>query len=128
MSISLNPEAQHAAHVAVSAAVKAGTLVPTSSCERCGRVPALSEERLHAHHHRGYDLAYVFDVRWLCRACHLVEHPEKAEAGGHAVLAGYTAAERSEIMRLRAVKAWRTRRARYGPTGLSDTPRVNARS
>lgn len=103
-------------------------LVPASSCERCGEpAPGPDGERLAAHHHRGYDLEAVLDVQWLCRACHATVHAgavvECPEVGTHLVTPGQISTE----MQRRAHKGWETRRARYGPTGLSDTPRSNAR-
>lgn len=79
-------------------------------------MPEPGEQRLDAHHYLGYGLYYVLLVQWLCHACHTSVHLNEVGADGQ-----------SEGQR-RAKKAWETRRQRYGPTGLSPTPRVNAKS
>lgn len=56
------------ASVAVKAAIKSGLMV-RGPCEICG-----TTLKVEAHHHKGYDLAHWFDVRWLCRKHHMAEH------------------------------------------------------
>lgn len=58
------PEAYRAKN-AVNNAIKAGTLAKPSECDSCGQAAPL-----HAHHHKGYDVAQILDVMWLCPACH----------------------------------------------------------
>ena len=62
-----HPEKQ-AAHNAVARAVRKGTLIKPSSCERCPRA-----DHLHAHHD---DYTKPLDVMWLCPVCHKVRHKE----------------------------------------------------
>lgn len=48
-------------------------------CEGCGLAPKKvgGRNRIHAHHHNGYEERHHLDVVWLCRLCHV-----KAEASG----------------------------------------------
>ena len=55
--------------VAVSTAVKNGTLTRPATCSKC-----LQEGRIEAHHHNGYDKEHILDVIWLCRSCHRSLH------------------------------------------------------
>lgn len=64
-----NPE-KRAAHTAVKVAVRNGSLIRPSTCERCGK--SASGHGLHGHH---ADYSRQLDVEWLCAACH---------HGGHA--------------------------------------------
>lgn len=59
-------ELKKAAHSAVSAARRGGSLIP-KPCERCGVA------KVDAHHD---DYSKPLDVRWLCRACHTRHHDE----------------------------------------------------
>lgn len=63
--------------------------------------------------------------RWWIRQLDTVGHPLLNVVGRWTY--EHVETELSGEMRKRAVKGWETRRQRYGPTGLSDTPRVNAR-
>ena len=54
------------ARLAVSKAVKEGTLTKPALCEQCG-----SETPLDGHHD---DYSEVLKVRWLCRPCHTDWH------------------------------------------------------
>lgn len=64
---------QAAAQARVAYAVKQGSLIPASACEQCG-----AEERLDAHHPRGYE--QPLDVVWLCRPCHRTLHNAEKRA------------------------------------------------
>lgn len=50
-------------------AAKIGLLPTPSVCSGCKK-----EGRLQAHHFNGYGLAHVFEVQWLCTACHYGVH------------------------------------------------------
>lgn len=63
-----DPEKLRARHK-LRYAVRKGRLV-RQPCERCGATPT------HAHHH---DYSKPLDVRWLCRRCHRMEHPEPTQ-------------------------------------------------
>jgi len=52
------------AHNAVNHAISSGRMV-RQPCERCGA------EKVHAHHD---DYSKPLEVRWLCSACHGIEH------------------------------------------------------
>jgi hypothetical protein len=65
----LNPD-RFKAHVYVSRALKAGTLVKPAACEDCGG----TQRPLEAHHHHGYARAQWYDVAWVCRSCHQIRH------------------------------------------------------
>lgn len=62
---------KHLAHVAVSKAVKRGTITRPDACERCGR-----NGRVEAHHR---DYSRRFDVQWLCGSCHRLTHSEERD-------------------------------------------------
>lgn len=53
-------------HVKVRLALESGEIVKPSCCEMCG----CSGKKLDAHHHKGYEEAFVLDVQWICRGCH----------------------------------------------------------
>ena len=55
------------AHKAVAQSVKMGRMV-RCSCEICGDVKSF------AHHHKGYELENIFNVKWLCRKHHIDAH------------------------------------------------------
>jgi len=58
-------------------AVRRGLLKGTLSrgpCEVCG------SEKVHAHHHRGYD--HPLEIQWLCKSCH-----QRMESGNTEALA-----------------------------------------
>lgn len=59
------------AQAAVRWAVKSGSLVRPSKCERCG-----AEGEVHGHHE---DYSKSLDVVWLCRVCHGAVHRVKSE-------------------------------------------------
>jgi hypothetical protein len=56
----------------VTKAVRRGLLVP-QPCERCGFEGRCKDGRrkVHAHHD---DYSKPLEVRWLCKACHHIEH------------------------------------------------------
>lgn len=56
-------EEARAAHSAVRAALRAGTLRRPTACEQCGA----SDHRIEAAHH---DYQRPLDLRWLCTSCH----------------------------------------------------------
>ncbi|URC22853.1 hypothetical protein KASHIRA_02790 [Serratia phage vB_SmaM-Kashira] len=62
-----NPE-KYRAHTAVGNAVRDGTLIKPTNCERCG-----SGGRITGHHH-SYAEEFHLDVLWLCYPCHSAEH------------------------------------------------------
>jgi len=64
-----NPE-KYRAHIAVGNAVRSGRLKKPDGCEQCGGPPPV-----HGHHD---DYAKPLDVRWLCVACHSLEHRKAA--------------------------------------------------
>lgn len=51
-------------------AVKKGILTRPDACPRCGS----TENRIDAHHHKGYDDAHRLDVVFLCTVCHGKDH------------------------------------------------------
>ena len=60
----------------VRTAIKQGILVRPEICEDCGKKPPLDRDgvqRIHAHHHLGYDRP--LDVKWLCAKCHRAVTP-----------------------------------------------------
>lgn len=59
-----------AAYWAVKYAVKWGHLLKPETCSRCGL-----HGKIQGHHHNGYSQEHRLDVIWLCRSCHLAEHP-----------------------------------------------------
>lgn len=61
-----------AAHKAVQAAVKDGSLVRPDHCEQCG-----DGGMIDSHHD---DYARPLEVRWLCRWCHQAWHRQHGEA------------------------------------------------
>ena len=62
-----NHPGANAAHLAVERALKTGTLVRPSRCERCN----LECPRLRAHH---VDYAQQLAVAWFCEPCHRHHH------------------------------------------------------
>ena len=58
-----SPNLARWAHGKVANALRTGSLVRPSNCERCGR-----HIKVDAHH---ADYAKPLDVQWLCRSCHL---------------------------------------------------------
>lgn len=54
------------AHWKVANAIKGGTLVRPSTCEKCG-----DTGRIHAHHD---DYSKPLNIRWLCHDCHMAVH------------------------------------------------------
>lgn len=54
-------------------AVKRGLVLKPVRCTKCGKKPP--RERLHGHHHNGYEREHRLDVAWLCHWCH---HPPTA--------------------------------------------------
>jgi hypothetical protein len=50
-------------------AVESGKIEKPCKCEECKLLFPL--QKIHGHHH---DYAKPFDVRWLCRKCHGLEH------------------------------------------------------
>lgn len=70
------------AHTAVSHAIRAGWLVPPKRCDWCGNTPAPTyngSRSIEAHHYKGYEQKYWFDVIWLCPNCHVVAHSSDKE-------------------------------------------------
>lgn len=63
-----NPD-KYRAHSAVSNALRSGTLVRPSCCERCSE----TQPALHGHHE---DYSRPLDVVWLCVPCHSARHKE----------------------------------------------------
>jgi hypothetical protein len=63
------PNEQRRARVAVNGALRSGRLVKPEKCERCNEL--IDSKHLHAHHP---DYSKRFDVIWLCRVCHSLEH------------------------------------------------------
>lgn len=57
---------QKRVHSALQSAVRKGTVLKPSVCDRCG-----DEAKLDAHH---TDYSKPLDVLWLCRGCHKAEH------------------------------------------------------
>ena len=64
---SRNPE-KYRAHAVVGYALRAGKLVRSDHCERCG-----SRYRIEAHHE---DYFQPFEITWLCKPCHGERHRE----------------------------------------------------
>lgn len=62
----LNRQA-HTARLAVQQALKAGTLIKSEFCERCGA----GSDHIEAHH---WDYHEELDVRWVCPKCHTEIH------------------------------------------------------
>lgn len=60
-------EEKRRAHLAVQTAKASGRLVPSETCQHCGRKP----ERIEAHHE---DYSKPLEVLWLCRQCHARLH------------------------------------------------------
>lgn len=60
---------QHAAHLEVHRAVKAGILIKPTSCSWCGE----DKLRIHGHHP---DYARPLMVVWICARCHKKHHHE----------------------------------------------------
>lgn len=60
---------QQMAHDAVTKARSKGVLIPSKECDFC-KWP----DRLHAHHHQGYDPPNWLKVIWLCPSCHVYTH------------------------------------------------------
>jgi len=52
----------------VRKALKAGILIRPEKCERCD-----ATSKIDAHHHKGYE--HPLEVLWLCRQCHVDQHP-----------------------------------------------------
>lgn len=59
----------------VRSAAACGILAKPDACEGCGT--PTRKNRLHGHHHRGYD--HPVDVQWLCSICHGKAH--RSDAG-----------------------------------------------
>ena len=57
---------KHIAHWMMRAAIHCGYMVKPTACENCG-----AEAVIHAHH---IDYSKVFEVEWLCHACHVKAH------------------------------------------------------
>ena len=66
-----NPKKRWCA-VSVGNAVRDGKLIKSKSCSSCG----VTGKRIHGHHD---DYDKVFDVRWLCSACHISWHKQNGE-------------------------------------------------
>lgn len=58
------------AQSALNHAIEAGRIA-RQPCSQCGAAKA------DAHHHRGYQREHWFDVVWLCRSCHKLEHAKE---------------------------------------------------
>lgn len=63
-----NPE-KHAAHTAVSNALRTGMIIKPSACEDCGDIATGRD--MHGHHE---DYSMQLDVKWLCVRCHAKRH------------------------------------------------------
>lgn len=59
---------QSQAHLMVKLALRHGDLIQSDHCQKCGK----THVDLDAHH---MDYSRPLDVVWLCRSCHLYEHP-----------------------------------------------------
>jgi hypothetical protein len=57
---------QYIAHVMMRAAINCGYIVKPKICENCG-----ADGRIHGHH---VDYSKIFEVEWLCHACHVKAH------------------------------------------------------
>ena len=59
----------------VQQALAEGRIIKPTQCQGCKR-PAMQkgEQRLEAHHYKGYSKAMALTVRWLCRRCHIITH------------------------------------------------------
>lgn len=68
-----HPE-RRAAHEAVKAAIRRGTLIRLP-CQECG------DPRTDAHHANGYDREHWLDVEFLCRRHHVARHRRKITKG-----------------------------------------------
>lgn len=64
---------KRAANVMVCNAVRDGRLIKPLECSQCGRVPP--RRQLHGHHE---DYSKPLDVKWICSACHGLEHHGEA--------------------------------------------------
>ena len=62
---------KYRAPVQVNIALKSGKMKRADRCEECG-----SDHRVEAHHD---DYLKIYDVRWLCSACHNKWHTENGE-------------------------------------------------
>jgi hypothetical protein len=67
------------ANAAVARAVRKGVLVRPDFCSDCG-CKSSCVQRIHAHHHRGYEPENWLEVEWLCSACHGSRHPRGSAA------------------------------------------------
>ena len=57
------------AHKKVHKALRMGTLIKATDCERCGKTP--EPRHLHGHH---ADYSKPLNVEWICTTCHGKEH------------------------------------------------------
>lgn len=57
---------ENRAHWAVYSAIKRGVMIRPKSCTKCG----CRDQRIEAHHHKGYDEEFKLDVVFLCTQCH----------------------------------------------------------
>lgn len=102
---------RYIAHYAVYKAIKDKRLIRPDVCEKCNK----KEKSLHAHHHNGYDKEHVYDVEWLCLACHAIAHPDRIKSlqdGSRKRWASMSFDERSTFMKEFAANLTEEQKAR----------------
>lgn len=67
-----NPEKPRI-YAKIGAAIRLGKIKKPDTCKMCGKKPD-SIRKIVAHHPNGYTGKYIFDIKWLCIACHRKVH------------------------------------------------------
>lgn len=72
-----------AARIAVQHAIRAGTLIRPTVCEKCGGTgehggACQCRTEIHGHHHLGYARQNWLRVEWLCHRCHTAADRKQA--------------------------------------------------
>jgi len=61
--------------------VLGGRIIPSTTCEKCGKAcPKDKPWKIHGHHD---DYAKPLEVRWLCASCHMKLHAKQGVRHGH---------------------------------------------
>ena len=71
------------AHTLVGRAIRDGKLIPSEICEDCGCKPGKGKDGrnlIQAHHYKGYEKEFIYDVKWLCVRCHRKVHSTGIQA------------------------------------------------